>query len=237
MAGHRLTAPAASSPVDAYLDELAALLHGPRRRRTRVLTELRDGLDHVVEDGLAGGVPRAKAEKDAIAEFGTPHAVAHAFAGEMATAYARRTIAFYIITGPLVGIWWVLLRQPHPWRTGHIALLLAVPVLPLIVVAIATAATTLATTGSLIRWLPETGTRRAMVAATAIAGLVVASDITMIVIYAGSAIPPQPLAIMAVAASLIRIGGSSFVLRHATVLRRDTSEPAVRAVEATDAHR
>ena len=39
-------------------------------------------------------------------------AVADAFEGELATAYARRTIALYVITGPLVGIWWLLLLQP-----------------------------------------------------------------------------------------------------------------------------
>ena len=60
-------------------------------------------------------------------------AVADAFAGELATAYARRTIALYVITGPLVGIWWLLLLRPDPWRAGLIALLAAIPVLPLII--------------------------------------------------------------------------------------------------------
>jgi hypothetical protein len=29
----------------------------------------------------------------------------------------------------LVGIWWLLLLQPRPWRTGIIALLVAIPVI------------------------------------------------------------------------------------------------------------
>jgi hypothetical protein len=57
-------------------------------------------------------------------------------------------MAAYIITGPLVGIWWLLLLHPYLWRTGLIALLVAIPVIPLIAIAIATAATALATTGS-----------------------------------------------------------------------------------------
>jgi hypothetical protein len=54
--------------------------------------------------------------------------------------------------------------QPHPWRTGVVALLTALPVLPLIAVGIATAAGTFATTGRLIRWLPEASPHRALTA-------------------------------------------------------------------------
>jgi uncharacterized membrane protein len=224
MAGYRLTPPLADSPVDAYLAELASLLRGPRRRRSQILTELRDGLDHAVDDLVADGLPRAEAEKDAVAQFGTPQRVAKAFTGELATAYARRTIATYIVTGPLVGIWWLLLLQPRPWRTGLIALLIAIPVLPLVVVAVATATTTLATTGRLIRWLPETSPRRALAAATAIAGLVLAADTAVIVIYARSNIPWQPLAAIAVAASLTRIAFSIITVRHAAAMRRATTD-------------
>lgn len=225
MAGNRVTraaasspaasSPAALSPLDAYLGELASLLQGPRRRRTRILAELGDGLHQAIGDRVAAGVPRAAAETEAIADFGTPQAVADAFTGELATAYARRTIALYIATGPLVGIWWLLLLQPHPWRAGLVALLVAIPVLPLVAIAILAAATTLATTGRLIRWLPEAGPRRVVAAVLAVAGLVLAADITVIAIYTGSGIPWRPLAMIAVAASLVRIVGSLITVRHA----------------------
>ena len=79
-----------------------------------------------------------------------------------------------------MGIWWLLLLHPNPWRTGLIAFLAAIPVIPLIIAAIATAGGTLATTGRLMRWLPETGPRRALAATIAIAMLCMIIDLTMI---------------------------------------------------------
>src|SRR6266508_2213970 len=154
MAGHRVsttTRTHAQARVDAYLGELAHLLRGPRRRRARILAELRDGLDQAIADQTTDGRTEDQAVESAIDQFGTPRAVADAFAGELATAYARHTIAWYIATGPLVGVWWLLLLQPHPWRVGLLAVLAAIPVIPLIPVAIATAAGTFATTGRLMR--------------------------------------------------------------------------------------
>jgi len=237
MAGHRLTTKAgthAQSRVDAYLGELAHLLRGPRRRRARILAELRDGLDQAIADHTTDERTEDQAVESAIGRFGTPRAVADAFAGELATAYARHTIAWYIATGPLVGVWWLLLLQPHPWRTGLLALLAAIPVLPLITVAIATAAGTLATTGRLIRWLPEASPDRALTATIAVAALALVGDLTVITLYLRSAEPAQPLAILAIGASLIRIACSVVTLRHATLMRRN-STPA--APEAPDAGR
>jgi hypothetical protein len=216
MASHRINA---SVGVDrqhtAYLADLAARLHGPRRRREAILTELRDGLHHATEDRLADGLPPEQAATAAIAQFGTPQAVADAFAGELAAAYARRTIAWYIATGPFVGIWWLLLLHPSPWRTGLIAFVAAIPVIPLIAVAIATAGATLATTGRLMRWLPETGPHRALTAATAIAVLCLTGDLTMITVLGLSGTPLRSLAVIATAASLTRIACSITTIRHA----------------------
>ena len=223
MAGDHLTTQPAQAQLDAYCRDLATRLRGPGRRREQILAELRDGLDHAVEDRIAHGLTDTEAARAAITEFGTPDAVAAAFAGELATAYARRTIALFILTGPLVGIWWLLLLQPNPWRTGLIALLVAIPVLPLLPIAIATAAAALATTGRLIRWLPETSPRQAVTATIAIAGAVLLADLTVLAVYAGSNIPAQPLAALAIAASLLRITGSIITLRHATAIRHDLS--------------
>jgi roadblock/LC7 domain-containing protein len=124
-----------------------------------------------------------------------------------------------------VGIWWLLLLQPHPWRTSLIALLAAIPVLPLIALAIATAAGTFATTGRLMRWLPETGPDRALVATTIIGALCVIGDVTMITVFAMSAAPARPLAVIAVAASLTRIACSITVIGTATQMRQRTQAP------------
>ncbi|MFR9779494.1 permease prefix domain 1-containing protein [Micromonospora sp. MS34] len=223
MASDRVTLRAGDARLDAYLSDLAARLHGPRRRREQILAELRDGLDHAVTDQTTAGLPEGEAVTAAIAQFGTPQAVAEAFAGELATAYARRTIAWYIATGPLVGIWWLLLLQPHPWRTGLIALLAAIPAVPLIIIAIATAAGTLATTGRLMRWLPEASPQHALAATITIATLALAGDITVIATYLRTEPSTSTLAVVAAAASLTRIACSlvttSQALRYATATR------------------
>jgi hypothetical protein len=202
-----------------YLSDVGARLRGPRRRREAILAELRDGLDQATDDRVASGVPPDQAAAAAICQFGRPQAVADAFGGELATAYARRTVAWFIATGPLVGIWWLLLLHPSPWRTGLIALLAAIPVIPLIIAAIATAGGTLATTGRLMRWLPETGPRRALAATIAIAMLCMIIDLTMITMIMVSGAPARPLVIIALAASLTRIVCSITTVRHASLMR------------------
>jgi hypothetical protein len=222
MARHRLASNTDARPEDAvatYLSDVAAQLYGPRRRCEAILAELRDGLDQATEDQIAAGLAPDQATTAAITQFGTPQAVGDAFSGELATAYARRTIAWFIVTGPLVGIWWLLLLQPSPWRTGLIALFAAIPVLPLLVIAIATAGGTFATTGRLMRWLPETGPRRALAATMAIAAICLIADLTMITMFMVSDAPTRPLAVIAIAASLTRIACSITTVRHATRMR------------------
>ena len=222
MASDRLATSTGTRVKDAlaaYLSDLAAQLHGPRRRREAILTELRDGLEQATEDRIATGLAPDRAAAAAITQFGSPYAVADAFAGELTTAYTRRTIAGFIATGPLVGIWWLLLLDSSPWRTGLIALLAAIPVIPLIIIAIATAGGTLATTGRLMRWLPETGPHRALAATIAIAMLCMIIDLTMITMVMVSGGPTGPLMIIAVAASLTRIVCSITTVRHANLMR------------------
>jgi hypothetical protein len=222
MASHRLSA-ATTVPlhavVAAYLDELGARLCGPRRRREQILAELRDGLDHATDQYVNAGMSAQQAQAAAVAQFGSPEAVADAFEGELATANAPRTTALYVITGPLVGIWWLLLLQPDPWRAGLIALLAAIPVLPLIMLALATAGGTLASTGRLMRWLPEATPRQALAAAAVIAGLCIGGDLTMIALFIASGTPMRPLAIIAVAASMIRIACGITVIARAALIQ------------------
>jgi hypothetical protein len=222
MASDRLatsTSANSAGELATYLSDLAAELRGPRRRREAILAELCDGLEQATEDRIAGGLPADQATGAAITQFGRARAVADAFAGELATAYARRTIAWFIATGPLVGVWWLLLLDPSPWRTGLIALVAAIPVIPLIAIAMITASGTLATTGRLMRWLPETGPRSALAATSAIAVLCMIIDLTMITIVMVSSGPTGPLMIIALAASLTRIVCSVTTVRHASRMR------------------
>ena len=194
-------------------------MRGPRRRRQLILAELRDGLDQAISEKVSAGLPEKRAVRTAIAQFGTPQVVADTFAGELATAYARRTIGWFIVTGPLVGIWWLHLLEAHPWRVSVFAFLAVIPVIPLIAVAILTAAGTLASTGRLMRWVPEASPQRALIATIIVAALALAADLTVITIYALSDAPANALAIPAIAASLIRSACSLMTIRHATNMR------------------
>jgi hypothetical protein len=226
MASHHLTAghPGSISAVERYLTELAAqLMPGPRTARTRVLSEIRDGLTDTIDAHLAGGMPPRTAATTAIHEFGDPATVAGSFAEELATASARRTIAAFILTGPLVGIWWLLLLHPAPWRGGVLAALIAIPAIPLIPMAIATAAGTFATTGRLMRWLPETSATRALTAATAIAAICVAADLTVLGLLSTHLATgrqyPAPLIAVAATASFVRIAAAITAIRSTRARR------------------
>jgi hypothetical protein len=217
MASHHLTAghPGSISAVERYLTELAAqLMPGPRTARTRVLSEIRDGLTDTIDAHLAGGMPPRTAATTAIHEFGDPATVAGSFAEELATASARRTIAAFILTGPLVGIWWLLLV---------LAALIAIPAIPLIPMAIATAAGTFATTGRLMRWLPETSATRALTAATAIAAICVAADLTVLGLLSTHLATgrqyPAPLIAVAATASFVRIAAAITAIRSTRARR------------------
>jgi hypothetical protein len=227
MTGHLIVA---EPQARAYLEAVAAGLAGPWRRRRRILAELGDGLDRAAAVHAAAGLRRHEAMRVAIDGFGTPAAVAGAFAGELATATARRMLGWFVVTGPLVGVWWLLLLYPYPWRAGVVALVAAIPVVPLVAVALATAAGTFATTGRLIRWLPETGPRDALAAATAVGVLVVGADVTLIALYLGSGPTVRPLAVVAVTAGLTRIGCGLAAVRHATARRHRLADRTGRDV-------
>ncbi|MEU4421730.1 hypothetical protein AB0F81_13985 [Actinoplanes sp. NPDC024001] len=184
--------------IDAYLAEVAGHLSGPRRRRERILDELRDGLHEA-----AAGFPGERAVDAAIAEFGPPRRVAEAFAGELAIAYGRRTLTGLLVTGPLIGALWLLALRLPPWRTGLVVLLVALPVLPLVAVAVVVAVRAVATTGSLMRWLPETGPRQALLATAVVAALAVVADAVLIARYAGRGSALTALAVTVSAARLL----------------------------------
>ena len=226
MAEHRVTtAPHADPSVDDYLADLAVRLRGPEGVRSRILAELRDGLEDAIRASLARGMPQDAAAREAMKTFGSPEAVARSFAGELAIASSRRTLAAFLLTGPFVGIWWLLLLHPSPWPSGLVAVVAAIPALPLVALAVATAAGTFATTGRLIRWLPEATPGRALGAVTTVAILCLVGDITVLGVLAADVSTGRslsaPLAPVAVAASLLRIGAALLTLRRCRAVHTD----------------
>jgi hypothetical protein len=225
MARHHVSAgrPGSIALLEDYLGELSGRLRGPRGARIRVLSEVHDGLAETIDAHVASGTAPDVAAGAAIAEFGDPETVASSFAAELATASARRTIAAFIATGPLVGIWWLLLLHPTPWRGGIVAALVAIPALPLVALAIAAAVGTYATTGRLMRWLPEASASRALTAATAVAVLCIAADLIVLGVLAvhlatGSR-HSVPLVAVAATASIVRIAAAIAVLRSMRTMR------------------
>jgi hypothetical protein len=203
---------ATTAPLARYLAAIAGALRGPRGHRERILAELRDGLDQSVAAAIGRGLSKEEAVTAAIADFGRPDVVAAGFAAELAIATARRRLVGYLVTGPLVGVWWLLVLRPDPWHAGLVALVAAIPVLPLIVVAIATAGGTVATTGRLMRWLPEASARQAMAGSATVAALALLGDAVLISLYVRSGLPMQPVGIVAVVASATRSVCSGILL-------------------------
>ena len=70
-----------------------------------------------------------------------------------------------------------------------------------------------------MRWLPETGPRRALAATITIAAICIIGDLTVITMFMVSDAPTRPLAVIAVAASLTRIACSITTVHHATRMR------------------
>lgn len=131
----------------------------------------------------------------------------------------------YLISGPAVGIWWLLLLVPRPWHPTLGVVVTAIPVLPLIAAAVATGVVVIATTGSLMRWLPETVPQRATVAAGIVVACAVVGDLSVLTILGIRAITqpvdaPIALVVAAVTASVIRLAVSARIIPRCLRTRR-----------------
>jgi hypothetical protein len=207
MAGDRL--------IEEYLDHVARRLPAGRRTRAAVLDELRDGLH---EAAAGSGLPPPDAARAAVHRFGAPEVVAAAFAGELATVRARRTVWGFLGTGPLVGVWWLLTFVPRPWAAGPGTVWAAIPVLPVIVAAVLAAVAMLAATGPAARWVPAASPYRAVTMASGIAVACIGGDLAALGTLGSRLLADRPLpwvlAGVAVTASLIRISVSAPALRR-----------------------
>jgi hypothetical protein len=235
MAGRReLAVPAAipeAAVLDRYIESLRRRLTGPARARARILEEIRGELDESTEANLARHLPPETAAQAAVDDLGTADNVAAGFAGELGILRARRVLWALLLTGPLVGIWWFLLLTPSPLTPRLGMVLAAIPVLPLIAAAVGIGIVVIATTGSLIRWLPEAAPKRALAAAIAVALVSILGDLSVLTILvvrvatgsAGSF--PIALVIVAVLASAIRLVGSTWAVRRCLSSRASLPTP------------
>jgi hypothetical protein len=228
---------AAGRLLEGWLAAVAARLPGLARTRRAVVAELRDGLHEGLSAHQARGLAPIPAAEATLAEFGDPGQVAHAFAPELAVAYARRVALTLARTGPLLGALWVTalaaspLSKPvmadavAPWRWQWLPGPWAgLPLVGLIlIVGIPAAVLAVALSGRLSRWLP-TSLRHAptAAAAAALAGMTV--DLTLLGMLSVQAlIAPSQLAggpaILAAAASLARLALAVRAARHCLASR------------------
>jgi hypothetical protein len=179
MASHRL--------IEDYLADLG------RRLPPQVVDELADGLAETWHHHLAAGLPPTQAARTAIAEFGSVEQVTTAFVTQ---SPARRTARLLLATGPLVGACWgVSLAAAHAWTW---------PVAP--AVAVAYGATLLAVVASLLASATSRRSyRTAQWGAAGSLGLI-ALDATMLAAVLLIAPTPAAPMLVAVPASLTRIG-------------------------------
>lgn len=206
------TAQGAAAPaVRAYVLELQSRLRGPSGLKARVVEEVVTDLESAAQKFIARGLGADAAAEAAIDEMGSAKSVADGFADELAVADARRVLRTLLVTGPLVGLWWFLLLAPTGWASRPGELISAIPILPFIAAGVLTAVLALATTGPLIRWLPEASSQRAVLAAVVVGLVCVAGDLVVLTglavrlgTGAGSSLPTV-LVIIAAAASLIRL--------------------------------
>lgn len=198
------------SAVEGYLDAVATSLVGPRVTRAAILDELRDGLHDAIATRVRHGDRPGVAVRAAVAECGAPAAVARGFAGELAGDRARRTVAAYLGTGPLVGLLWMLaVAPPGWWRSGPAGLWAAIPPAPGIALACGVGVLVVTATGRASRWLPIPP-EQIVHAALFVVAVAAVSDLVMLALATrpDGAAGTSTIGILAITASSIRLASS-----------------------------
>jgi hypothetical protein len=127
--------PQSAGYVEEYLRTLADALPVSDRARRPILTEVADGLHCAVEAHAQRGLDAVDAERAAVAEFGDPRQLAADFSRQLTVACARRTGLALVLSGPFVGMAWVLASgQGTSVVSNVVSLVAAVPVLALVLV-------------------------------------------------------------------------------------------------------
>ncbi|MDN4597709.1 MULTISPECIES: hypothetical protein [Leifsonia] len=124
-----------SDVIEAYVAELRSYLRGPAMVKSRVVEEIAVDLESAIGKFRRLGLDASEAAAAAVAEMGQAKEVAEGFADELAIAEARATLRSLLITGPLVGFWWLMLLAPAGWMSQPGELIAAIPILPAVAMA------------------------------------------------------------------------------------------------------
>ncbi|MBM7786921.1 permease prefix domain 1-containing protein [Tenggerimyces flavus] len=108
-------------PIADHVAAVNSALRGPRRRRTDLLGELRDGLDDTAAAYVAAGLTADEAERRAVADSGTVADLAPAYQAELAADQGKRMAMLLGLIMPANYLVWNLLwRQDGSltWEPG-----------------------------------------------------------------------------------------------------------------------
>ncbi|MEU1017590.1 permease prefix domain 1-containing protein [Streptomyces sp. NPDC005898] len=144
-------------PLQAYVAELTAALHGPAKAKARLVEEMRDGLTDTAAAYADAGLSEEEAAHRALREFGTVAELLPGCQRELTVAQARHTARAVTLAAPfLAGCWYLARTAGHglAWQLPRTAQLLAVHLAVVATLAALLAAAALAATGSLARRLP-----------------------------------------------------------------------------------
>ncbi|WP_432145219.1 permease prefix domain 1-containing protein [Streptomyces sp. bgisy084] len=144
-------------PVEEYVTTLKAALRGPAKAKSRMVGEVREGLTETVAALTREGVPYALAVRQAVEEFGSADDLADSCQRELTIAQARHTARAVALTAPFLIACWYLVQNAGNIQDSQVprtAQWLAVHLASVSGAAVLLAAATLATTGTLARWLP-----------------------------------------------------------------------------------
>lgn len=202
--------------VAAYVADLEARIPGWRRARRSALAELADGLHDATTVYCSRGMDPEGAAARAVHDCGPPSVVAAEFVAVLTDGQARRTALTLLLTGPLVGVLWLVTLEPGQAPDATLRRMPALGVL----VAVAAAAGVLAllATGPGIRGLPIECPAPCRAAATACAAAA-AADVIVLATATLSALE-QPSAtrwmpgLIAGSASLVRFTLTQRVARR-----------------------
>ncbi|WP_242619870.1 permease prefix domain 1-containing protein, partial [Actinomadura fibrosa] len=100
-----------ADPVEDYVAELSAALHGPARAKARLVEEIRGGLADTVDAHAGEGLAYRHAARRAVREFGTPDELVPGCQRELTIAQARHTARVAALTVPFLAACWLLVRS------------------------------------------------------------------------------------------------------------------------------
>ncbi|MFD5619631.1 permease prefix domain 1-containing protein [Streptomyces yangpuensis] len=103
-----------TDPIEAHVAELAAVLHGVDRAKSRMLAELREGLLDAATELAPGGEPDHEAAREAVRQFGGVAELAPDFQRELTLIQARHTSRRILLLAPLLLPCWYVLATAGP---------------------------------------------------------------------------------------------------------------------------